>query len=440
MKKIIIVVFLLLLLVGCNIVTPTPQFTATPFMGVTETPTATENLKTPVATNTPDATVTPFILPSATATLPATPTQFVPPTQTPGCVTLPCGPNLFFNGGFEVYETNGAPENRYHARTPGMNTDILTAPQWYFECLTGQNSRNPQETLSIPEAGERLGQFYNYRVDGYIPNENERSQVWFRGDTTTDCGVTQSIDILEGHRYAVGAAVSTWSVPTWSIPRTEEGHLSQLNTPDDKANVQWYIRANFNNGKVYDGTLLETYDYDDGIYDFFMGPDGKNHFGGQLVTYFTTPVDSDSDNITKVNFGFTANNKYPFATTDYHIDNAFLYCLDCGFDIPVPTQDPNATPTPIVTIDEEDWQSVTVIVNTLRVRRGANIDSPVVRTVNQGYKVTVYTVYQNDTTGEIWARIDDPDICLGDICDDSEWIAVQHPACENNICAILGTD
>lgn len=444
MKKFFIVLTLLALLaVGCNVVTPTPVSTATPFGGVTETPTGIETSfpKTPepTGTNTPESTVTPFILPSATATLPATPTQFVPPTEMPDCVTLPCGINFFFNGGFEIIDLN-TPENRYDDRTPDGNHDILTAPFWNFEFLSGTSRRNPQGTLTAPEAGERLGQFYDYRVDGYTPNVNERAQVWFRPSAWVDAGVTQSVTILEGHRYAIGAAVSTWSAPDWE----PNHHLSYLVTEDDKRNIQWSIRANYNDGKVYDGVVLETFDYDDGIYDFVLGPDGKNHFGGQLVTYFTAPTDSDADSSIAVNFGFTANNMWNLKITDYHIDNAFLYCLDCGFGNPLPTQDPNATPTQIVTIDDE-WESVTIVAASLRVRDGANTLHDVVlnsdgtvKRVQQGQTLPVFFVYENETTGEVWAQLNNPDTCeILNVCGVNEWVAVRHPDCDNNICGIL---
>lgn len=439
MKKVFIVLFLAAaLLTGCNmVITPTPISTATPFGGVTVTPTelSTNFPKTPQATgtNTPLPTVTPFVLASVTPVI--TPTQSSP-TNVPECVVLPCGINHFFNGGFEGQTTH---------RNPNQNENILTAPSWNFEFLTGTSRRNTQEQLDTPESGDRKGQFYSNRVDGYTQGVNDQSGVFFKSYGITDAGWTQAISILEGRCYAVGASVSTWANPDGQSYDSRPFYFSKLSSDDDRRNVEWSIRANFDGGSVYTGDLLETYDYSDGIYDFIVGADGKEYFGGRLRTDFCTQVDSDNDNVVNVNFGFTANNMWRWGNTDYHIDNAFLYCLNCGFGNPLPTQDPNATPTPIVNIDDNTYTSVTIVATTLRVRKGASLDSPLVlnsdgsvKTVSEGQIFTVFTVYQNETSGEIWARIDDPNVCvLLGMCDDSEWIAVLHPSCSNNTCAVL---
>lgn len=439
MKKYFIGLILLALLVGCvQIVTPTPVSTATPFGGATETvtgiPTVFPKTPEPTGTNTPESTVTPFILPSATATLPATPTQFVPPTELPDCVQLPCGPNHFSNRGFEGQTT---------WRNPNQNENILTPPNWDFEFLTGTSQRNPDYQLDVPEAGDRKGVFYSNRVDGYIPGVNDQSAVFFKSYGITDAGWTQDLDVLEGQCYAVGASASTWANPDGNSYDGRPFYYSKLSTNDDRRNVEWSIRANFNGGAVYEGQVLEVFTYEDGIYDFILGSDGKEYFGGRLRTDFCVPFNSDLDTVTHINFGFTANNMWRWGNTDYHIDNAFLYCLDCGFGNPQPTQDPNATPTQIINIDPDSYNSVTVVSASLSVRRGAGKDSPFVRRVFLGEVLPVYTVYQNETNGEIWARIDDPNVCLLlNICDDSEWIAVNHPDCadNNNICSVLGNN
>lgn len=438
MKKGFIVLALLLFLVGCvQIVTPTPSLTATPLSTSVMTATQIEKTLAATGTNTPNPTVTPFILPSATVTLPATPTQL--PTSLPECVSLPCGPNHFFNGGFEGQTTH---------RDPNQNENILTAPSWNFEYLTGTSQRNPEYQLDVPESGDRKGEFYSNRVDGYTPGVNDQSAVWFKSYGITDAGMTQALDVLEGHCYAIGASVSTWANPDGNSYDGRPFFYSKLSTEDDKKNVEWSIRANFNGGSVYAGDLLGRYGYNDGVYDFIVGPDGKEYFAGKLLTHFCAPNESDNDNVVHANFGFTANNMWRWGNTDYHIDNAFLYCLDCGFGNPLPTEDPNATPTQIVIIGN-DYKFVTVVVDSLRVRRGASIDSPLVlnsdgsvKRVLAGEKLPVFTVYQNVDTEEIWARIDDPNVCLLlNMCDDSEWIAVQNPVCSpNDTCAILGND
>lgn len=429
MKKYIIAGFIILCLVGCTL-----YGTPTPTQGVTPTPTQDiATLVSPTATNTPDATVTPFILPSATAT--SVPTETIVPTQVVGCTTIPCGLNLFFNGGFEVLNSGSQEGDRYDDRTPGGNYDILTAPFWNFEFLTGTSKRNPAGTLTAPEAGERLGQFYDYRVDGYTPNVNERAQVWFRPSAWVDAGVTQSVLLEEGQRYAIGASVSTWSAPGWE-PTHER---SRLETEDDKSNIQWSIRANYSNGKVYDGRVLETFDYNDGIYDFSLGADGKNHFNGKLLTYFVAPTDSDADNYIQVNLGFTANNMWNLEITDYHIDNAFLYCMTCSYEVQ-PTPDFNATPTQIVDVEEPTVPTfVTVVADSLLVRPGASRDfSPIKntdgtnKTVLAGQKYTVYAMFIVKATGERWARINPMTEPVG------QWIAVIHDVCvPDRICSII---
>jgi hypothetical protein len=430
MKKVLFVVLLLvsLIVAGCiTIETPTPQVTVTPFAGVTETPTATatEFLKTPqvTETNTPDPTVTPFVLPTATATLPTLPTQVIPPTNVPECTDIPCGPNLFFNPGFEGQTT---------WRNPNQNENILTPRDWNFEFLTGTSLRNPGEQLDVPEAGDRKGQFYANRVDGYTLGVNDQSAVFFKSYGITDAGWTQPVYLEEGHCYTLGTSASTWANPDGQSYDNRPFFYSKLSSEDDKRNVEWAFRANFNNGPVYQGQVLETFNYEDNVYDFFLGADGKEYFSGRLRTRFCVPSNADADTITLTNLGITANNMWRWGNTDYHVDNAYLYCMDCGFGAG-PTPDLNFTPTPIVQIDPDSYEFVTVVAQSLRVRVGTSIDSPQAtnpdgspKRVIEGTRLPVLIVYQNLVTGEIWAQ-------LGH----NEWIAVEHPACDNNICAVL---
>lgn len=440
MKKYFIGLILLVLLVGCvQIVTPTPVSTATPLHEVT--PTATEFLKTPEAagTNTPNATVTPFILPSATATLPATPTQFVP-TNVPECINVPCGPNLFFNAGFDSRsDWNVAQGNPFpfvlHQEFPEI-PNILVPEFWHFEYKLGVNERNPGDPncgqLNTPETTPALrdNPGWAYRVDGYDPINNPEAFRWFKTWGCINAGPTQSVTLLEGRTYDVSFKVSTWSNTLEGMQTYHE--YSLLENDEQKSNVEYRIRYNLSNGSVFDGNSSRAFGYNDGIYDFVRDSNGVARYNGYISMRFTVPYDSDDDNVTQVNIGVTGNAKFAFDAVDYHVDNAGLYCLDCGYG-PIPTNDPNATPTQMVIIDIEGWKGITVVAQSLPVRKGASTDSPKVlnddgtpKRVLEGFISNIISVYQNQTTGEIWAQISE-----------GEWIAVQHSTCENNICGIL---
>jgi hypothetical protein len=410
MKKFIILV--LLILVGCKslVVVDTPTST---FVAPTTVPTATE-------TNTPQATVTfaaTFPTETATETMVPTPTQFLPPTKSVECTDIPCGPNLFFNGGFE---------GDYTAKNPDRY-NILTADFWNFEYLTGDSPRHPRVTLDVPEAGDIRGSDFNYRVDGYQPGVNEKAQRWFKAWGTTDSGITQAVQLLRGHKYIAGAHVSTWASDNWD----KHQQFSQLDTEDDRRNVEWAIRVNYSNGPVYQGVVLKTFGYQDGIYDFNSN---TGRYNSDIHDTFLVTKTS------YVTIGFTASNLWPYGNTDYHIDNAYLYCLDCGYSN-YPTAIPGQpTPTPEVHITNTS-DTLKVVVDDVNIRSGASTDSPHLTNSDGSYQQLhlnderhVFVIYENITTGEKWAEISDPATCTANTCG---WIALIHPFCANNICAIL---
>jgi hypothetical protein len=433
----LVIILILGFLVGCSLVqTPTP-FTETPSPEVSVTPTMTETSTVEVEepTRTPNSTNTPTMVP--------TPTQITVPTSTPtlGCSNVPCGPNLFINPSFEgnyvVYN-----QDRFNQVTP---------QDWYFESLTGSHPRRPEVTLDVPESGERLGMFYPQRVDRYQPGINDKSAVWFKAWGITNSGLTQRVTLVEGQRYVIGAMVSTWAADLDNHPET--GDRSLLNTEDDRRNVEWAIRVNYQNGEVFGGNVLDTYGYSDGVYDYAGTAESGFYYTGNIRTSFVTPTDpNDSDNLITVNLGFTASNLWGWGTTDYHIDNSYLYCMTCGYETNLPTQTPFPTPTPLVVISTAENIKVVVVADTLRVRRGANVNTPVFTlpngsnfVVRKGQEFHVYVVLTNETDGEMWARIDDPAVCTQEPCDDSQWIAVRHSVCDSvigdgiddNICSEL---
>lgn len=276
------------------------------------------------------------------------------------------GPNLLVNPGFDVRTAWNATQTTqpvpYVLYAPYAESPNILVPQpWGFEYQTGSNFRNPSDfycgTLRVPEAGNAMRDNldWRYRVDGYNKDTNPEAFRWFKGWACTHAGPTQTLSLLEEQTYEFTVRVSTWSTP--DAGRT--GNRSQLDTADDRSNIEWLLRWNFSSsGSIFGGSSSRPFGYSDGIYDFNDAV-FPIQYNGTLSARFTVPANSDANNTQQVKVGMTASARYAFSTMDFHVDNASLRCVNCPADgtntatsaaTSTKTNTPAATKTPTVTL------------------------------------------------------------------------------------------
>lgn len=196
MKKIVYLLLACLILVSCQNENETPTATvavsaietATSFPTNTAVPTASPTIPptatataSPVPTNTPSptatatATVTPSPLPTATATMTVTPTPFpVTPTTTPRPVSfpsggsIPSGPNLLVNPGFEL-GTEG-----WFQRDAASIT-LIDSSEFPGDVYSGAKS-----ALTVGFSPRTTTQMDFQRVTGVVPGATYRFGIWVK--------------------------------------------------------------------------------------------------------------------------------------------------------------------------------------------------------------------------------------------------------------------
>jgi hypothetical protein len=278
-NKIMVLIFLVAILIGCIDSTPTPiVITATPaptIKYVTETPvvyiTATPQ-PSPSATDEPGSdTPTPTYTEAPSATLNAsTSTATVNPdpggTLTPTMVYQetvdPNLPNRLENPGFEgnVRPVIFGEVNVYEGWEP-FYCDTPYTPE---KCpLLRQGDGNPfGEYMRRPE----------YKpIYLRAPHSGASAQQWFCFSGACSGGVYQTFDTTYGETCEVGAYVQSWSNYDDDLP-------SELSTEDDRNNSLWYILIDVT-GDTFafdmaslpaqspDLEMSEGFGYDHGIYD-----------------------------------------------------------------------------------------------------------------------------------------------------------------------------
>ncbi len=344
-----LLIVLCLLLAGCDdtpisLKTPTPTFFPTEVSTSAYTPeVSATNEPEPMETDTPAATIT--AIPLTPTNLPASPTETVPPTETPPLsptattvattltarpaptmTPLPAPPdptptpvvspstpepdeeNRFINPGFEgefyfeiVCSADGG-ECVGQWVAVGWNAFYCDEPYMPEKCpALEQGNGNPVGlVMRRPEFKTIYARDYPQRVHSV-----EQSQSWHNWAGAGRGGVYQTVPTTPGDVCHVSAYIQSWS-------NYDDDPESELTTEHDRKNSMWRIIVNLEGKTLYflpDNLSSPSYGYSYGIYDKFV----------KIIFYFTA-------NSHETTVFFEDLRLWPIFNNDSYIDDASIVC------------------------------------------------------------------------------------------------------------------